>query len=132
MAKCFMCGTSISQGILCEKCDKPRRPKNEDVAPEPPPARAVEGGGATGGGATRTPQPPPPAVEVDPFPKAPVLTFPIESASPAITSVVNLLVVAGVPSIFVAADRTVKFVSEEAKKLFDASQQELSNLKFIE
>ena len=73
-----------------------------------------------------------PAVELDPFPKAPVLAFPIESASPAITSVVNLLVVSGVPSIFVACDRTVKFVSDEAKKLFDASQQELSNLKFIE
>jgi len=127
-----MCGTSISQGILCEKCDKPRRPKKEEVAPEPPPARAAEGGGATGGGATRAAQATAPAVEVDPFPKAPVLTFPIESASPAITSVVNLLVVAGVPSLLVAADRSVKFVSDEAKKLFDASQQELSSLKFVE
>src|SRR5438477_4740833 len=73
-----------------------------------------------------------PAVELDPFPKAPVLAFPIESASLAITSIVNLLVVAGVPSLLVAADRAVKFVSDEAKKLFDASQQELSSLKFIE
>jgi len=123
-----MCGASISQGILCEKCDKPRRPKQEaapkkdEVAPPPPAAQ---------------PQPlnvqaTAPAVEIDPFPKAPILTFPIESASPAITSVVNLLVVAGVPSVLAAADRSVKFVSDEAKKLFDASQQELSNLKFIE
>jgi signal transduction histidine kinase len=131
MAKCFMCGASISQGILCEKCDKPRRPKQEaaatkvDVASAPSPARAAEGGGATARATA-------PAVEIDPFPKAPVVTFPIESASLAITSVVNLLVVAGVPSLLVAADRSVKFVSDEAKKLFDASQQELSNLKFIE
>ena len=126
-----MCGASISQGILCEKCDKPRRPKQEaaatkvDVASAPSPARAAEGGGATARATA-------PAVEIDPFPKAPVVTFPIESASLAITSVVNLLVVAGVPSLLVAADRSVKFVSDEAKKLFDASQQELSNLKFIE
>jgi len=123
-----MCGAAISQGILCEKCDKPRRPKQEagqkttDVA-LPPTASSSP---ARSGQATA------PAVEIDPFPKAPVVTFPIESVSPAITSVVNLLVVAGVPSLLVTGDRSVKFVSDEAKKLFDASQQELSNLKFIE
>src|SRR5436853_13809 len=133
MAKCFMCGASITQGILCEKCDKPRRPKQQDapknVAP-PPAAASVPS--APSVPPQRSAQATAPAVELDPFPKAPVLAFPIESASLAITSVVNLLVVAGVPSLLVAADRAVKFVSDEAKKLFDASQQELSSLKFIE
>lgn len=152
MAKCFMCGAAIAQGILCEKCDKPRKPRQstaqaEPVAPAPPTAPAAAPKSAA------TPPPPPapaaaaapstppparssqataPAIEIDPFPKAPIVTFPIESASPAITSVVNLLVVAGVPALLVSADRSVRFVSDEAKKLFDASQQELSNLKFIE
>src|SRR5438874_4328093 len=141
-AKCFMCGSAIAQGILCEKCDKPRgkkpsgeikieQPKQKAApAPAPPPPQP----------ATPPPSAPParntqataPAVEIDPFPKAPVVTFPIESASLAITSIVNLLVATGAPSILVGADRSVKYVSDDAKKLFDASQQELSNLKFIE
>jgi len=147
MAKCFMCGASIAQGILCEKCDKPRRPKQQqqqEATPEPknvtPPAPPPQpqkvapppAPPAASAAPARSAQATAPAVEVDPFPKAPVLAFPIESASPAITSIVNLLVVSGVPSIFVAGDRTVKFVSDEAKKLFDASQQDLSSLKFIE
>ena len=28
-SKCFMCGAAITKGILCEKCDKPRKPKAE-------------------------------------------------------------------------------------------------------
>jgi signal transduction histidine kinase len=72
------------------------------------------------------------APEPDPFPKAPVLPFPVESASPAITSVVNLLVAAGVPSILLGPDRSVKFVSDEAKRIFDATQSELSTLAAIE
>jgi hypothetical protein len=130
-----MCGTSIAQGILCEKCDKPRRPKQQTAAAEPPPPPAPAPSSpspSASSSPSRSAQATAPAVEIDPFPKAPILTFPVESASPAITSVVNLLVVAGVPSILVGADRSVKFVSDEAKKLFDASQQELSNLKFIE
>ncbi|HVS32502.1 MAG TPA: HAMP domain-containing sensor histidine kinase [Thermoanaerobaculia bacterium] len=67
---------------------------------------------------------------IDPFPKAPVVPFPVESASPAITSVVNLLVASGVASVLLGADRSVKFVSEEAKKLFDTA--ELPTLKVVE
>jgi hypothetical protein len=135
MSKCFMCGASISQGILCEKCDKPRKPKQTTAAkteapkppapPPPPPAPTPRDSPARSAQATA------PAVEIDPFPKAPLLTFPVESVSPAITSVVSLLVVAGVPSIVLGGDRSVKFVSDEAKKLFDASQQDLT-IKFIE
>lgn len=128
--KCFMCGRDIAGGsILCEKCDKPRTKKaagasaasaSEDVkkpAAEPaaPAPRNVE---AT-------------APALDPFPKAPILPFPVESASPAITSVVNLLVAAGVASVFVGPDRTVKFVSDEARKLFDASASDVT-MRFIE
>jgi signal transduction histidine kinase len=144
--KCFMCGREVAEGILCEKCDKPRKkstPAATASAPEP--------------AASTTPAPPslstaPPASssaarrsdrhaaaevavaprEVDPFPKAPVLPFPVESASPAITSVVNLLVASGVASVLVGPDRAVKFVSDEARRLFDAPQSELSTLAAVE
>ncbi len=121
--KCFMCGREIQTGILCEKCDRPRKPK-ENAEPRPQPGDP--------------PAPPPVAPSsvhahaLDPFPKAPIVPFPVEAATPAITSVVNLLVAAGVPSILLGPDRTVKFVSDQAKTLFDASQADLSNVRFIE
>src|SRR5687767_8137166 len=100
--KCFMCGRDLPAGkILCEACDKPRKPK---AAPSPATSQALA---------------------LDPFPAAPVLPFPVESASPAITSVVNVLVAAGVASIFLGADKSVKFVSDAAMHLFDASQSQL-------
>src|SRR6185369_16053633 len=123
--KCFMCGAAISQGILCEKCDKPRKstrssaPAQEPVAPSPAPAPAP----------AAAPAPPPvsrpapmttsapvtvTAVALDAFPKAPVLPFPVESASPALTSVVSLLIAAAVPAVLLGADRSVKFVSDDA------------------
>src|SRR5258708_5352811 len=39
-SKCFMCGTAITRGILCEKCDKPRSKGKpaEKVKPVTPPA----------------------------------------------------------------------------------------------
>jgi len=147
--KCFMCGHEVTEGILCDKCDKPRRKS-------PLPADSAQSGSAASAAAPRESQSavppgaptraparrtsPPDAssapqqtsnLALDPFPKAPVLPFPLESSSLAITSVVNLLVAAGVPSILLAADRSVKFVSDEAKKLFDATQSDLS-VKFIE
>src|SRR5260221_9567397 len=36
---------------------------------------------------------------LDPFPKAPILPFPLESATPAITSVANVLIAAGVAGV---------------------------------
>lgn len=142
--KCFMCGREISTGILCEKCDKPRKPKAKDLgqsapplepepaapkAPGPPVMHASvpvhRTGEATAPAAQEAPHP-------DPFPKAPVVPFPVEAATPAITSIVNLLVAAGVASVLVGPDKGVKFVSDEAKKLFDASQSDLGSFKFIE
>jgi signal transduction histidine kinase len=148
-SKCFMCGAAISQGILCERCDKPRKPKAKTEsgttpvppvesappeppapkpAPPPPPAAARPrsgGEGRSGSGAS-------PAVALDPFPKAPVVPFPVESASPAITSVANVLIAAGVASIVLGPDRTVKFVTAQAKRLFGVAQSDLASVKQIE
>ncbi|MDP9362410.1 MAG: HAMP domain-containing histidine kinase [Acidobacteriota bacterium] len=148
-SKCFMCGAAITRGILCERCDKPRRPKQPapakpaaDVAAAgigPPPAApittkpAAEGGGPTRRSAqaaiaTATA----PATEPEPFPKAPLLPFPVESASPAITSLANVIMAAGAPAIVLSADRGVKFITEEAKRLFGVPQSDLATVKQIE
>ena len=140
-----MCGAAINKGILCEKCDKPRKPKAEakaSVAPPPPepapiptpaPSKSVGESTATrrsGGPATAAATAPAP--EPEPFPKAPLLAFPVESASPAITSVANVIMAAGAPAIVLGADRAVKFITEEAKKLFGVPQSDLSSVKQIE
>jgi len=142
--KCFMCGREVTEGILCAKCDTPRKKSGATTTmtepPPPPPSGAAgsqpaDDGGlrarrSTGSGAQHAAAQP--QTEPDPFPKAPILPFPVESATPAITSVVNLLVAAGVPSILLGPDRSVKFVSDEAKRIFDATQAELSTLAAIE
>jgi len=144
-SKCFMCGAAINKGILCEKCDKPRKPKAEasaNVAPPPPEPAPIptpsaskpvgestatrRSSGAAAAAATA------PVPEPEPFPKAPLLAFPVESASPAITSVANVIVAAGAPAIVLGADRAVKFITEEAKKLFGVPQSDLSSVKQIE
>ena len=141
--KCFMCGAAIARGILCEKCDKPRKPKQSaaksEAAPPPPapaappPVVSKPAGESTatrrsGGAATAAA----PAPELEPFPKAPLLPFPVESASPAITSVANVIMAAGAPAIVLGADRAVKFITEEAKRLFGVPQSDLSSVKQIE
>jgi hypothetical protein len=147
--KCFMCGREVTEGILCEKCDKPRKksspsldvpqPQAQPVtvapqaqpinaAPAPAPARRESGRQAVSEAAVAQRAEP----EADPFPKAPILPFPVESASPAITSVVNLLIASGVASVLVGPDRNVKFVSDEARRLLDASQSELANVGAVE
>jgi len=148
--KCFMCGAAIARGILCEKCDKPRKPKQsaeKTAAPPPPPAAPIPPPAVTppppvaskpvgestatrrsGGAATAAA----PAPEPEPFPKAPLLPFPVESASPAITSVANVIMAAGAPAIVLGADRAVKFVTEEAKKLFGVPQSDLATVRQIE
>ena len=128
--KCFMCGREVTEGILCEKCDKPRK----KAAPAQPEAESPR---KTSPQPAITQQPvsqaaTAPQIEPDPFPKAPIINFPVESASPAITSVVNLLVASGVASVLLGPDRSVKFVSDEARRLFDAPQSELTNLAAIE
>lgn len=124
-----MCGREIATGILCEKCDRPRKPKAESGAAGVPARRPAAETAAAPQAAAAAPQEKP---QLDPFPKAPILPFPVEAATPAITSVVNLLVAAGVPSVLLGPDKSVKFVSDEAKTLFDASQADLGNVRFIE
>ncbi|HUP62678.1 MAG TPA: HAMP domain-containing sensor histidine kinase [Thermoanaerobaculia bacterium] len=157
--KCFMCGREISGGgILCEKCDKPRKakssaattspaipaataaPPREESKPAPSPRAtaphmaAPSSTRSSSGAQQAAAQQSAPAHtrEPDPFPKAPIVPFPVESASPAITSVVNLLVAAGVPSILLGPDKGVKFVSDGARRVFDAMQSELASLEAIE
>jgi signal transduction histidine kinase len=133
--KCFMCGREVTGGILCEKCDKPRKKSDGVVrasslpSTPPPPTGTPEAHTTPVSQAATAPAIEP---EPDPFPKAPIINFPVESATPAITSVVNLLVASGVASVMIGPDRTVKFVSDEARRLFDAPQSELSNLATLE
>jgi hypothetical protein len=103
---CILCGHEISSGIVCEKCDKPRKPKQQQTTQN--------------------------ALALDPFPKAQVVPFPVEAASPAITSVVDLLIAAGVPAILLGPDKSVKFVSDQAKALFDASATDLASVRLVE
>ncbi len=117
--KCFMCGAATTGGILCEKCDKPRKKSGEQRSSVIAPATAA----ATA---------PAPADLPEEFPKAPILHFPVESASPAITSVANVLIAGGVAGIVVAPDRSVKFVTDEAKKLFGVAQADLAAVRHIE
>jgi signal transduction histidine kinase len=130
--KCFMCGREVGEGILCEKCDKPRKKSTppaasaDDTASRKTAPHAAAPSQPASAAATAQ------AIEPDPFPKAPIINFPVESASPAITSVVNLLVASGVASVLLGPDRTVKFVSDEARRIFDAPQSELSHLAAIE
>ncbi len=134
-----MCGGEVVEGILCDKCDKPRKkpvskasaeasqPLATTPAPQPqaPARRGDSGRHEAAAAAAALPQ-------EDPFPKAPVVPFPVESASPAITSVVNLLVASGVPSVLIGPDRSVKYVSDDACRLFDATHVELATLAAIE
>ncbi len=155
-SKCFMCGAAITRGILCERCDKPRKPKQaatpSEVIPPPPPVETPRASAPVSAKPKAQPPPPPPretsaprssgsgqaaaatamAPEPEPFPKAPLLPFPVESASPAITSIANVLMAAGAPAIVLSADRSVKFVTEEAKRLFGVPQTDLGSVKQIE
>jgi signal transduction histidine kinase len=144
----------------CDKPRKPKqpepaRPASDTVAPDvelrpPPPTAAAPVGGLPPSAVT----PPPPAVEgggasrrsaqgatataalpvseMEPFPKAPLLPFPVESASPAITSLASVIVAAGAPAIVLSADRSVKFITDEAKRLFGVPQSDLATVKQIE
>jgi signal transduction histidine kinase len=135
-SKCFMCGRDVSQGILCEKCDVTRRPKTA-ATPKSVPAeqaaqpqtqqnvRASVASSAPAQPASHTAT----AVALDPFPKAPIVPFPVESASPAITSICDVLIASGVPAVVIAPDHAIKFVTDEAKKLFETTPQDLRSIE---
>jgi len=140
-SKCFMCGAAISQGILCDKCDKPRKsrektetgttpiPQVQSAPPPPPPAPSAPiSAPARTSAATAAA----PAAHIDEMPKAPVVHFPVEAASPAISSVANVMIAASAAGIVIGPDRAVKFVTEDAKKLFGVAQSDLGTVKQIE
>ena len=131
MNQCVMCGVAISQGILCEKCDRPRRkasPKTQPPAepPKAPPAKAP----VTTAGAAKPKSNAQPAV--DPFPKAPVVPFPVESTSIAGTSVCDVLMATKVPAILLGPDKAPKFLTAEARVLLSLDPARLPSADELE
>jgi len=114
---CLMCGASIVQGILCPGCDRPRRVK----MPGSEAKQAAEGGAGRQAAVAQA---------IDVFPKAPIVPFPVENTSPAITSIAGVLVAAGVAAIVLGSDRNVKFATEQMQSLF--GPWDLATLKDVE
>lgn len=102
-AQCVMCGKEIAEGIVCESCDRPRR-------------RSTDTPRGAGGSATLSKPAEEERIE-QAFPKAPIVPFPIESTSLALTTIYEILSSAEVPSILLGADRRVRFASDDAKEL---------------
>jgi signal transduction histidine kinase len=70
--------------------------------------------------------------EPDPFPKAPVVPFPVEATSLALTTMYEVLSAARVPSALIASDRTVKWVSDEARQLLNLPASESVSVRALE
>lgn len=115
-----MCGSPVADGILCAKCDKSRKPQKS--APVSKSAHASPTSASIAAAAAL----------IDDFPKAPIVHFPVEATSPAITSLANVLVAAGAAAIVIGSDRNVKFVTEETRKMFAAPQTDLTSLSSVE
>jgi len=145
MSQCVMCGAQISQGILCEKCDRPRtkrpaastqpaastpapQPEAPKAAPAPPPPVAQPP--APSSGAKQAALATKPAAE--PFPKAPIVPFPVESTSFAPSSICDVLTAAKLPSLLIGSDRTVKYCSGEAHVLLSIEPSSLPSIDQLE
>src|SRR5688500_3472909 len=112
--KCFMCGGDVAGGgILCPKCDKPRKTKPEALALESIAA------GATRGPALVSNDGPAAALMEAPI-RTPSGAFSLESVSTTAGTIINILNATGAASVFIGPDKSVRFVSEEAKKLFES------------
>ena len=121
-----MCGGDVAGGgILCPKCDKPKKTRAESLALENVAA------GAPGVARMSTSSGPASALLDAPIPRTPSGAFALESVSTTNSTIIGILNAAGAAAVFIGADRSVKFVSEEAKKLFDSSKTALT-LKTIE
>jgi hypothetical protein len=125
---CLMCGQEIADGFLCQKCDKPRkpatRPSEKTVSAPSAPAQSRM---------ASTPAPAEePAAQFDPFPKAPIVPFPIESTSLAITSVCQVLATANVAAVVVGSDRSVKFATDDARRMFGADKSDVLTMRHVE
>ncbi len=93
-----MCGKPTSGAILCPNCDRPRK----------------SGSSRTAASGSKNSQAAP---ALDPFPEAPVVQFPVESTSPAITTIREILTAARVPSLLLGTDGKVRFISSDARTL---------------
>jgi signal transduction histidine kinase len=125
--KCFMCGGDVAGGgILCPKCDKPRKTRAEALALE-----SVAAGAPAGRRALVNSPGPASALLEAPVARTPSGAFALESVSITNSTIISILNASGAASVFLGADKRVRFVSEEAKKLFDASKTALT-LKSIE
>src|SRR5512140_376683 len=132
-SSCLMCGAEISDGFLCEKCDKPKKApaaKAKPASPPPPPPAAPPPSAVSTGASRAEAAMAEPVFE--PFPKAPIVPFPVESTSLAITSVCDVIAAANVAAVVVGADRNIRFVSEDARKLFGADANEPATLRHVE
>lgn len=129
-AECVLCGRSISSGIVCEKCDKPRKPKPAAAASPAPPAMtqpAPASSAQTNAQVAVAPEP-----INDPFPKAPVVPFRLEATSLAMTNMYEVLAAGRVPAVLLTADRTIKYVSDEARELLNLPTGDAISLKMLE
>jgi hypothetical protein len=68
----------------------------------------------------------------EPFPKAPIVPFPVESTSIAPTSICDVLTAAKLPSLLVGSDRSVKYCSGEAHVLLSLEPSSLPTLEKVE
>ena len=116
-AKCLLCGAAVEQGFLCSTCDRPRG--NSTFSSVARSASAVAAAAAA-------------AAVIEEFPKAPVVPFPVQASSPAVTSLANILMAAGAAAIIIGADRSIKFVTEETRTLFGTPNADLSTIMQVE
>lgn len=82
---------------------------------------------ASGGGAAQATD-----LHLESFPVAALLPFPVESASPSITSIANVLVAGAVAALVVNAERLVKFMTDEARRLLGGSASDPTTVREIE
>lgn len=116
---CLMCGREVSQGIVCEKCDRPKR--------------SVKGsGGAAAALEVELPVRETAEPASDPFPKAPVVPFPRESSSVALTNMYEVLVASGSASVLLDSSRQVKYVAPLAQRALGLASAEGVTVRQIE
>jgi signal transduction histidine kinase len=97
------------------------------VSAEPPAPKAQPAGGTTAARPKTSAQP-----AVDPFPKAPVVPFPVESTSIAGTSVCDVLMATRVPAILLGPDKAPKFLTAEARVLLSLDPARLPGAEELE
>ncbi|MHB0969189.1 MAG: sensor histidine kinase [Thermoanaerobaculia bacterium] len=109
----------------------PQQPRPPAPPPQPAPQQSQPPRAQSRAEVARDPFPEV-SIEPDPFPKAPVVPFPVESTSLALTTMYEVLSAARVPSVLIAADRSVKWVSDEARQLLNLPGGEAVSVRTLE